>query len=185
MAGRAGGDSDQVAADGGGPDQVVRDGGDGQPGGAGGELPRGQVGQGAVAEVGEELLDDGVAAVLLLGLDELVRAVGEDGVVAPGGNSSPWPGAAFALSRTRRTISRAVTCSSFFFEVKAVYCVSATSASETQQPSWSSQMACGYSMAVQASSGMAAIAARIAALTGAVTENRAPLRRIAAITAAA
>ena len=43
-------------------------------------------------------------------------------------------------------MSRAVTCSSFFFEVKAVYCVSATSASETQQPSWSSQMACGYLM---------------------------------------
>jgi hypothetical protein len=41
--------------------------------------------EGSVAEVGEELLDDGVAAVLLLGLDELVRAVGEDGVVAPGG----------------------------------------------------------------------------------------------------
>ena len=82
-------------------------------------------------------------------------------------------------------MSRAVTCSSFFFEVKAVYVVSATSASETQQPSWSSQTACGYSMAVQASSGMAAIAALMAAVTGAVTENRAPLRRIAAITAAA
>jgi hypothetical protein len=40
-------------------------------------------------------------------------------------------------------------------------------------------------MAVQASSGMAAMAARIAGVTGAVTENRAPLRRMAAITAAA
>ena len=46
-------------------------------------------------------------------------------------------------------------------------------------------MACGYSIACQASSGMAAIAARMAAVTGAVTENLAPLRRIAAITAAA
>ena len=46
-------------------------------------------------------------------------------------------------------------------------------------------MASGYLMAVQASSGMAAIAVRIAAVTGAVTENRAPLRRTAAITAAA
>ena len=44
-----------------------------------------QVREGAVVEVGEELLDDGVAAVLLLGLDELERGVGEDGVVAPGG----------------------------------------------------------------------------------------------------
>ena len=41
--------------------------------------------EGAVVQVGEELLDDGVAAVLLLGLDELERGVGEDGVVAPGG----------------------------------------------------------------------------------------------------
>jgi len=40
-------------------------------------------------------------------------------------------------------------------------------------------------MAVQASPGIAAIAARIAAVTEAVTENRAPLRRTAAITAAA
>jgi len=39
-------------------------------------------------------------------------------------------------------------------------------------------------MAVQASSGMAAIAVLTAGVTGAVTENRAPLRRIAAITAA-
>jgi hypothetical protein len=38
-----------------------------------------------VVEVGEDLLDDGVAAVLLLGLEGFVRAVGEDGVVAPGG----------------------------------------------------------------------------------------------------
>jgi len=58
VAGRAGGDRDQVAADSGrtgfrvaaagegagGPDQVVRDGGDGEPGGVGGESPRGQVG---------------------------------------------------------------------------------------------------------------------------------------------
>ena len=99
VAGGAGGDGDQVAADGGGAgpgvaaagegaggaDQVVGDGGDGQPGGVGGELPRGQVREGAVVEVGEDLLDDGVAAVLLLGLDELERGVGEDGVVAPGG----------------------------------------------------------------------------------------------------
>ena len=35
---------------------------------------QGQVGQRAVVQVGEDLLDDGVAAVLLLGLDQLVRA---------------------------------------------------------------------------------------------------------------
>jgi hypothetical protein len=39
-------------------------------------------------------------------------------------------------------------------------------------------------MACHAPSGMAAIAVLMAAVTGAVTENRAPLRRTAAITAA-
>jgi hypothetical protein len=52
----------------------------------------------------------------------------------------------------------------------AVSAREAASASETQQPSWSSQMARGYLMACHAFSGMAAIAARI----GPVTENRAP-----------
>ena len=41
--------------------------------------------EGPVGEVGQELLDNRVDAVLLLSLDELERAVGEDGVVAPGG----------------------------------------------------------------------------------------------------
>ena len=72
-----------------------------------------------------------------------------------------------------------------FFEVNAVYCTSATSASETQARSWSSQIARGYRMAVQASSGMAAIAALTLGSIGTVTENRAPARRIAAITLAA
>jgi len=40
-------------------------------------------------------------------------------------------------------------------------------------------MDCGYLMAVQASSGIAAIAARMLEFTGAVTENRAPRERIA------
>jgi hypothetical protein len=42
----------------------------------------------------------------------------------------------------RRTISRAVMACPFF-EAKAVYSVSATSASEIQRPTWSSQMARG------------------------------------------
>jgi hypothetical protein len=62
-------------------EQVVRHGGDGQPGGVGGELPRGQVRQRPVGPVGEDLLDDGVAAVVLLGLDGLERRVGEDRMV--------------------------------------------------------------------------------------------------------
>ena len=71
-----------------------------------------------------------------------------------------------------------------FFDANAVYRVSATSASETQAPSWSSQIARGYRIGVQLSSGMAAIAARMLAFRGTVTENRAPPRRTAPITAA-
>ena len=47
----------------------MRDGRDGEPGGVGGEFAGRQVREGAVVQVGEKLLDDGVAAVLLLGLD--------------------------------------------------------------------------------------------------------------------
>ena len=41
------------------------------------------MGQGSVDQLGEDLFDDGVAAVLGLGLDEYERAVGERGVVTP------------------------------------------------------------------------------------------------------
>jgi hypothetical protein len=44
-------------------------------------------------------------------------------------------------------------------------------------------MACGYSMAVQAPSGMPAIAARMLEFIGTVTEKYAPLRRTALMTA--
>ena len=42
--------------------------------------------------VGEDLLDDGVTAVLFFGLDHLDRAVGEHGVIAPGGKQFLLPG---------------------------------------------------------------------------------------------
>jgi hypothetical protein len=46
----------------------------------------GQVGEGSVDEFGEDLFDDGVAAVLGFGLHEdVLRAVGERGVVTPYG----------------------------------------------------------------------------------------------------
>ena len=71
------GDVDQASADGGGPGdgqaapgqgrgspgQVVRDRDAGQPSVVGVEPARGQMGQRAVDEFGEKLLDDGVAAV--------------------------------------------------------------------------------------------------------------------------
>jgi hypothetical protein len=80
-------------------------------------------------------------------------------------------------------MSRAVTCSSFFFEVNAVYWISATSASETQQPACSSQIARGYLIGVQASSGMMPIAALTWGFIATVTEKKEPAFRIALITA--
>jgi hypothetical protein len=81
--GRAGGGVAACGHGGGGAGEVVRDRGQGEPGVVGVEDAGGQVGQGAVDEFGEDLFDDGVAAVLLLGLDGDERAVGERGVVAP------------------------------------------------------------------------------------------------------
>ena len=97
--GGAGGDVDQVAAQrgaaglrvreagqgAGGAQQVAGDGGAGQPRGIGGKRARWQVRERPIAPVGEDLLHDGVVAVLVLGLDQLERGVGEDGVVAEDG----------------------------------------------------------------------------------------------------
>jgi hypothetical protein len=83
VAGGAGGDRDQVAADRGPAcfrewragqrasraDQVVCHRRDGQPGRVRGEDPGGHVSERAAGEVGEDLLDDSVVAVLSLGLD--------------------------------------------------------------------------------------------------------------------
>ncbi len=62
-------------------------GGNGQlePGGVGVELAGGQVGQRSVDQVGEDLLDHGVPAMVGLGLGELEWAVGEHRVIPVGG----------------------------------------------------------------------------------------------------
>jgi hypothetical protein len=84
-----------------------------------------------------------MVAVVLLGLDQLERGVGEQGVVAPEGEQLILAGGGLAVEVfDRRTISRAVTACPFF-EVNAVYGTSATWASEIQQRSWSSQIARG------------------------------------------
>ncbi len=57
--------------------QVVRDGSAGQPGGVRGEAAGGKVCERAVGQVGEDLLDDRVITMLLFGLDQVERAVGE------------------------------------------------------------------------------------------------------------
>ena len=51
----------------------------------------------AAGDVGEDLLDDSVVAVLSLGLDQLERRVGEDRVVAPDGEQLVLPGAGLAV----------------------------------------------------------------------------------------
>jgi hypothetical protein len=155
--GGAGGDVDEVTANGGaaglaigqadqgpgGAQQVVRDRDAGQPGRVGGEDPGRQVGQGAVSPVGEDLLHDRAVAVLFFGLDQLEGRVGKHGVVAPGGEQLVLPGSGLLVQvADRRTISRAVIAWPFF-EVNVVYSVSVTWASETQQLSWSSQIARG------------------------------------------
>jgi hypothetical protein len=87
-------------------------------------------------------------------------------------------------ARARRTISLAETCCFLGLDVNAAYSIPATSASETQQSSWSSQMACGYLIPVRSSALMQAIAARTEEFTGTVIEKYAPLRRIVPMTAA-
>lgn len=91
-------DVDQLSADGrgaglgvaragqaaGGAGEVVCHGGEGEPGGVGGEPARRQVGEGSVDEIGEDLFDDGVVAVSLVGGDGGQVGVGQEGVVAPG-----------------------------------------------------------------------------------------------------
>ena len=59
---------------------------------SGGKDPEGQVRQRPVVPVGENLLDDGVVAVVFLGLDHLEGADGEHGVVAPGAEQLLLPG---------------------------------------------------------------------------------------------
>jgi len=132
--GCAGGDVDQVAADGGaaglavgeagqgagGAQQVMGDGGAGEPGGIGREEPRGQVAQGAVIPVGEDLLDDGVVAVLSLGLDQLEWRAGEDGVVAPEAEQLVLAGGCFVVQVPDPADDQPAVIAWPFFEANAV-----------------------------------------------------------------
>jgi hypothetical protein len=75
----------------GGTGQVERDHRVRQPGGVG-RVPAGQVGQRAVLEFGDDLLDDRVVTVLLVGLDDTEGAVGDERVVPVGGEQLTLPG---------------------------------------------------------------------------------------------
>ena len=74
--------------------KVERDGGECEPGGVGLELPGGCVGERAVLQLGDNLLDDGVVAVGLVRGDGGQSAVGDERVMAPGGEQLVLPGAA-------------------------------------------------------------------------------------------
>ena len=105
VAGGPGGHGDQVAADGGGArpgvagpgagsggaQQVVRHGGEDEPGPVCGEMTGWQVGEGPGVQVGDDLLDDRVAPVLAFCLQYFERGVGEDGMVAVGGEQLALP----------------------------------------------------------------------------------------------
>jgi hypothetical protein len=68
-----------------GAQQVAGDGGTGQLRSVRGKRAGWHVRERPVGDVGEDLLHDRVVAVLAFGLDQLERGVGEDRVVAPGG----------------------------------------------------------------------------------------------------
>lgn len=102
-AGQAGGHVDQVVTDGGGgcsgvecagqcaggAGQVVCEGRQGQPRGIGLKMAGRCVGEGAVLDVGDHLLNDSVPPVVGFGVLQWERGVGERGVVAPGVEECP------------------------------------------------------------------------------------------------
>ena len=115
--------------------------------------------QRSAAHVGVDLLDAGVPAVGLLGLDQAERAVGQHRVVVAAISSTcaplSWPAPSapalpllgvlvVGLRRlTRRTSSRAVMCSFLRRLVNAVNGTLVISASLTTCPACSSHTACG------------------------------------------
>ena len=170
-----------AAAGAGGAGEVERDDREHQPGGVGAGTPRrGRCASAGVLQVGVDLLDDRVMAV------GLVRG---DGVEDRG--------SAVVKNAWKRQVSNSVSC-----PVRAV-CLgvevgnpahdqpaghllglrlglergegdSATSAREIQLPAAWSKTASVYSMGVQASSAMVAMACLTAGFMGTVTETRAP-----------
>jgi hypothetical protein len=62
-----------------------------EPGGVRGESTRWQVGEGAGVQAGVDLLDDGMIAVLGLGLDQLERGISKNGVIPPRGEQLVLP----------------------------------------------------------------------------------------------
>lgn len=92
----------QVGGHGGGASDVERDDRASDPRSVGGVLARRQVGQRAVLEFGDDLLDDRVFAVTLIGLDSGQYAVGDERVVAVS-REQLWRGISRCESTSART----------------------------------------------------------------------------------
>ena len=122
----------------------------------------------AVLQVSNGVLDLGMAAVVGLQLQGFPVPVGDEAVIAIGGEEGSWePGVGF----TRRTMSRTGAASGSVR--KEVQVVSATSAAPSIQ----------YGIGLQSASGMASIRFRRLLCWRMVMEKRTSIRRQTATTA--
>ena len=142
------------------------------------------MGEGAGVQVGVDLLDDGMVAVLAFGLDQFDRRVGEHGVIPPCGEQLVLSLGGLVVFRADPPDDQPGGDLLFFgFDVNAAYSVSATSASETQQAAGRPRGPAGTRSRPRVV-GDGAIAAWMLEFIGTVTEKYALLRRIVPITAA-
>ena len=116
----------------GGAGEVERDRGEDEPGAVRGEAARGQVRQGGVREVCEDLFDDRVAAVGLVGGGGVQVVGGEERVESPDVEQGRLGRVNLSVepSGIRRTTSRPGTWSALRADANAVNAISATSARE-------------------------------------------------------
>jgi hypothetical protein len=105
--------------------------------------------QGVVFEFGVELIDDGVAAVDAVGVDCGRAGVGGEGVVPPDVGQAVLAGRVEPFDPSDD--EPAVDAAGFLLRGGQVKGISATSASEIQRCSSSSQTAWGYLIGVQSS----------------------------------
>jgi hypothetical protein len=90
----------------GGAGQVVCQGRQGEPRGIGLEMTGRRVGEAAVLDIGDHLLDDSVPTVITLGIPQGECGVGERGVMAPGVEECALPGGAVPVWAGQKRTSR-------------------------------------------------------------------------------
>ena len=107
-------------------------------------MSRRQVSERAVGPVSEDLLGLSVATVVFLGLDQGERRVGEDGVVAPGGEQLALPGGrGLDVEVLNAADDQPGGDGLPFLRGEGRVFRFRDLPSDTQRPSWSSQMARG------------------------------------------